>query len=326
MIELKVQCDCGQKYKFDVEPVNGRMGYQVTCPVCGRDGTEKGNAILQEKFPGSSAAPPPPPPPRMQPPGLRINSSAHAPTTPAADAPPPIAAPRAMPGYSQRVTTSTVEPVSSQQFALGVAGAVAGGVAGMIIWFLIFKYTGLRLGILALGVGALTGYGAKLLGRCHSSSMGLVTATCALLCIFGAQYLKARSLWHSDQNQIETDYQAELAEARKMVEQVPNGTDEEIRKYLMKENAADGAKPGENQITADEIKFFRELSWQKMKDLEGGKPTREQYITERRKLEGEIGDTLVAKIIFWVMALGIFNIVSIIAGTGLAYKIGIGEK
>ena len=211
-----------------------------------------------------------------------------------------------------------MEPVSTKQFALGLVG--------MIVWFMIYKFTGLRLGILALGVGAFAGYGSKLLGRCHSTSMGLVTATCALLCIFGAQYMKAQSLWHSDQTQIEKDYQEELTETKKVMAEVPNGSDEEIRKYLMKENAAEGTKPAENQITGEEIKLFREMSWQKMKDLEGGKPTKEQFIQERRKLEGDIGDTLVAKIIFWVMALGIFNIVSIIAGTGLAYKIGIGEK
>ena len=229
-------------------------------------------------------------------------------------------------GPGQKTAVSTVEPVSKNQFALGVVGAVAGGLLGMILWIVIFKFTGMRLGILALGVGALAGYGSKLLGRCHSTAMGIVAAACALLCIFGAQFVKARSDWHTDQNLIDQAYEEELAEAKKVVAEIPAGTDEEIRKYLMKENAAEGTKPAENQITADEIKLFREMSWQKMKDLEGGKPSKEQYVQERRKLEGEIGETRIAKIFFWITALGIFNIVYIIAGTGLAYKIGIGEK
>lgn len=58
MPELKVQCDCGQKYKFDVEPVNGRMPFTVSCPVCGADGTQKANAILQQMAPGPAAASP----------------------------------------------------------------------------------------------------------------------------------------------------------------------------------------------------------------------------------------------------------------------------
>jgi hypothetical protein len=28
MIELKVHCDCGQRYKFDVEPVNNQMPFK----------------------------------------------------------------------------------------------------------------------------------------------------------------------------------------------------------------------------------------------------------------------------------------------------------
>src|SRR6266478_3537593 len=47
MLEIKVQCDCGQRYKFDVEPVDGRMPFVVNCPICGLSGTEKANEILQ---------------------------------------------------------------------------------------------------------------------------------------------------------------------------------------------------------------------------------------------------------------------------------------
>ena len=49
-MELKVVCQCGQKFKFDVEPVGGRMPFQVNCPVCGVDGTAVANQLLAEKF------------------------------------------------------------------------------------------------------------------------------------------------------------------------------------------------------------------------------------------------------------------------------------
>lgn len=48
-MELKVHCDCGQKFKFDVEPVNNRMPFTVACPICHRDGTEKANAMLHDE-------------------------------------------------------------------------------------------------------------------------------------------------------------------------------------------------------------------------------------------------------------------------------------
>jgi hypothetical protein len=45
-MELKVQCGCGTKYAFDVEPVNGRMPAPVACPSCGTDGTYAANEML----------------------------------------------------------------------------------------------------------------------------------------------------------------------------------------------------------------------------------------------------------------------------------------
>ena len=39
MIPIKIICQCGQKYAFDVQPVDGQMPVSVNCPACGRDGT-----------------------------------------------------------------------------------------------------------------------------------------------------------------------------------------------------------------------------------------------------------------------------------------------
>jgi hypothetical protein len=46
MIPIKIQCECGQKYAFDVEPVGGRLPTAVACPICGTDGTEMANAFI----------------------------------------------------------------------------------------------------------------------------------------------------------------------------------------------------------------------------------------------------------------------------------------
>jgi len=86
MIELKVQCDCGQKYKFDVEPINGLMSFRVNCPVCGADGTNRANLLLQQMPPVPvpvaqpvSVTPSPIAPPPI-PSGLRIGAAAAAAT------------------------------------------------------------------------------------------------------------------------------------------------------------------------------------------------------------------------------------------------------
>ena len=46
MVTIKIICACGQKYAFDVHPLDGRMPAPVQCPVCGRDGTAAANEIL----------------------------------------------------------------------------------------------------------------------------------------------------------------------------------------------------------------------------------------------------------------------------------------
>src|SRR5437879_10152981 len=58
MIPVKVQCDCGQRYAFDVEPVHGRVPAPVTCPACGTDGTSAANAVLAQILSAQAIAAP----------------------------------------------------------------------------------------------------------------------------------------------------------------------------------------------------------------------------------------------------------------------------
>jgi hypothetical protein len=46
MVALKIICGCGQKYAFNVYPLNGRMPAPVQCPVCGMDGTAAANEAI----------------------------------------------------------------------------------------------------------------------------------------------------------------------------------------------------------------------------------------------------------------------------------------
>ena len=50
-MDIKIDCPCGTRYGFDVEPENGRMPTTVACPTCGADGTDAANAILQSRAP-----------------------------------------------------------------------------------------------------------------------------------------------------------------------------------------------------------------------------------------------------------------------------------
>ncbi len=56
VIPIKIICPCGQKYAFDVSPVNGRMPAPIRCPRCGADGTTVANAIISLALGARSAS------------------------------------------------------------------------------------------------------------------------------------------------------------------------------------------------------------------------------------------------------------------------------
>lgn len=47
-MEIKIQCDCGTKFKFDVDPVHGRMPMPVACPACASDRTAAANEFISQ--------------------------------------------------------------------------------------------------------------------------------------------------------------------------------------------------------------------------------------------------------------------------------------
>jgi hypothetical protein len=332
MIELKVQCDCGQKYKFDVEPVNGRMPFTVACPVCGVDGTKKANTLIQQ-LPQFQAAPPPPAP---APAKLRINrpaeetSSVSAPPTigpmseVSASAPPPIS------GLKRTSPTPTPQTTGRKpSFALGLLGGLAGALVGVAIYYLIFKFTGLRIKLLAIGVGGLAGWWAELLGKGEGSKeLGGITAVFALAGILAAQYFVALGWWHealaADFGQ--SSFAVNLQQAKDVVTAVPTGSDGEIRNYLAKQDADEGDKPDPSAVSDDDVKQFREKNLPEYRDLASGKMTEAQYdaahnidpAKEQKLLETE-DNTF--KGIFLLLLLSKANLFSMVAAAGVAFKL-----
>jgi hypothetical protein len=110
-MEIKLICACGTRFKFEVEPVHGRMPAPVNCPACGEDATSQANEFLRQpqpaaaapiavrmvskaEGPGRATTPGAPPNPPSAPTSLRINRPSPATAEPAhATAPPPHPSP-----------------------------------------------------------------------------------------------------------------------------------------------------------------------------------------------------------------------------------------
>ena len=185
-MELKVICQCGQKFKFDVEPVNGRMPFTVNCPVCNADGTAAANALIATQF---AAAPPTasPPPPPIAPAaaGLRINR--HAPETSTAATPPPFAAttagstPPPISALRPGVGVKAAKPKVEGEFSLvrGVLGALLGAGVGCGLMLGFWMWLHFRFPLMGVAVGAAAGYGARWLARGTDTTLGIITAVIA---------------------------------------------------------------------------------------------------------------------------------------------------
>jgi hypothetical protein len=172
MIPIKIQCGCGQRYAFDVEPVNGQMATTVACPVCGVDGTAAANEIIAQTLAAQPAVAPPPP--RVA--GLAPRTApgrAEAPTRPLARAV-PVAAPKA---------------ASEFNLALGVLGAFIGAIVGVGAMYGFYEWAGFRFPLLGVGIGVLTGLGAKILFKGTDITLGVISGAIALVAVVGTLYL-----------------------------------------------------------------------------------------------------------------------------------------
>lgn len=348
MIELKVQCDCGQRYKFDVQPVNGRMPFPINCPSCGADGTEKANGLIRDSghvgeiLPvaqlASAAAPvavaSPAPAIAPAPSRLRISTSAHAAST---AAPPPLApiapaasAPRPFPGMPQPATPATASaPGKKPNFWLGLIGGALGVFVGSTIYYLIFKYSGYRIGLIGIGVGFLGGLGAHYLSRKEGSKeLAAITAILTVAGIILAQYLVAIGIWHNtvgeiEQNLADGGYSVSVTQAKEIIKAIPTGTDAEIKAYLIKQAVEDGDDA--KSVTDQDVKRFRDKELPEYQDLASGKETKEQYFAknnidpnELKKVTDEGESTF--KGVFLLLLLSKVGLISTIAAAGLAYR------
>lgn len=350
-MELKIQCSCGSKYKFDVEPVNGRVPAPLSCPNCQASWTEHANAMIAQTLglPAPAAQPSPSVPQATVATaapaasakfGLRLSghsAPAQAPAAAAVDEAAPSSAPVAPARHVPYVPSiaPVVDEYNSADFGRGVIGAVSGALLGGIAFYLLMVHAEVRIKLVAIGIGVLSGFGAKLLGKDRSKELGVIAAVLSIGMIVGAEYLAVMK-WYNNGEMFDdamtesqkSDYDGRVEEAKKVMAAIPNGTDQEIRLYLAKEWADEGEKPDPKSITADDIREFKNDDLPMYRKLADGSYTREEYdkqntimLTAEQKQEIKKEGERVLKWVFLAFLMGKFNLVCIAGSAGAAYKI-----
>jgi hypothetical protein len=192
-MEIKITCGCGQKYIFEFDPENGQVPAAVNCPACGADGTREANDILTQIFPESPTEPAAErvaPAPAVAEGGpvrpVRLTMAASPPPPP----PPPARAPAPQP-IRPVMVAPTPPPEDAVEFSLGrgIGGAVLGAALGAGLMYGFFVLVGFRFPLMGVGIGALAGYGARLLARGTDSTLGIIAGALALVANAGTLYL-----------------------------------------------------------------------------------------------------------------------------------------
>ena len=72
---------------------------------------------------------------------------------------------------------------------LGVLGAVIGAAIGAGAMYAFYAFAGFRFPLLGVGIGFLTGYGAKFLAKGTETTLGYIASAIALGTVVGTLYL-----------------------------------------------------------------------------------------------------------------------------------------
>ena len=319
-MNLKIECACGQKIAFEVEPENGAMPCELPCPSCEADVTGVANAEIQRQsavLPVNAAAAP----------QLRIPVAASEPAPASvvvAEAPRParpVAMAMAAAAAAAPVRDDGDGEASIGSFLLGTVGIFAGTLAGILVWYLIAK-TGLTLRLLAILVGVGAGAGARFFCRGGDKGLGAVAAVVAVVAMFfgGAITLNKSVVekFSLSDKELRESYDDEVKTAKTIATQIPGGTDEEIRRYLAK------GQGGAAEVTAEDVADFRSSDeFKQAKDLASGKVSFESYAQNYRKeFTGVTKDA--SKVVGAVGAIRMLSIWLIALVGGTAYKLAAG--
>jgi hypothetical protein len=161
------------------------------------------------------------------------------------------------------------------RFLLGIVGVVVGAVLGAAVWVMLAKVgPGLRLVPVLVGVGA--GVGGRVFCREGDKDLGGIAAVVAAVAMFFSSGLVFNEKI-IDKVVQELDFNKEVLQgmdddevkaAKKLVAEIPSGTDAEIRAHLAKES------DNPSEVTDEDVKLSKVMTdLPEAKDMASGKFT-----------------------------------------------------
>ena len=86
-------------------------------------------------------------------------------------------------------TENTNDQTDRSNLTKGILGALGGAAVGIGAMFAFYSLAGFRFPLLGVGIGILTGYGAKLMNKGGDSTLGYVSGGIALAAVVATLFL-----------------------------------------------------------------------------------------------------------------------------------------
>jgi hypothetical protein len=327
VMDVVVPCDCGTRFSFSVEPVNGRLpeGAELLCPKCGKDGVPLANRVIGEdlrrlqrdeawKAKQNGDQQPPKkngwlkreknPETKKEAAQPDLYSSSYA-----AEAHDP---------YEKGLKKSKEDDsvYHGPNRVKGVIGALIGGLIGAVLWAASVYLTGYEIRYVAIGVGALAGLGSRTLGGGRDYHLGLFASACAFAAILVGVYFGAKLYTQKTISvQVATfEYNERIEKAK---EAATLTTQEEYKDFIAASKSTIFRPVAPASITAKEVIEFQTTELPKLKKFASGEPSRETFIQAERRAYLE---KLTTKD-FFEIAITPYLFLWVFLGVGAAWKL-----
>ncbi len=80
-------------------------------------------------------------------------------------------------------------PDDNSNLVLGIIGGIVGAIAGAVVWAIFTAVTGIELGLIAIAIGFLVGYGVRFFGKGEDIRYGVIGAGLAMIGCFAGNVL-----------------------------------------------------------------------------------------------------------------------------------------
>jgi hypothetical protein len=187
----------------------------------------------------------------------------------------------------------------------------------MLVWYALIKFAHVESGIIAWGVGGVTGFACRTLGAGYSQKLGIIAGTCALVAIVGGEFMATKALFNEYVGQtLAGAYDHRMDYAKKAVEAK---TDQEIRTLLAAEESEEGDQVTPDSINDSDLEAFRK-ELPALQDFINGKPGRAQFDQE---LRASLNSTEMNGLLLR-HSVSLWTLLWLFFGVGSAYKLGSG--